>query len=92
MPESGTYGSVRGALSNGRPYRDRVGVVLPTCCGEVERSDQRSAAPVNKLTVPCPDVRRHGHVTLAGAASTAFSRPDLNKLTVPVHGLLRKEA
>jgi hypothetical protein len=22
MPESGTYGSVRGALSNGRPYRD----------------------------------------------------------------------
>jgi hypothetical protein len=23
MPESGTYGSVRGALSNGRPYRDR---------------------------------------------------------------------
>ena len=24
MPESGTYGSVRGALSNGRPYRDRL--------------------------------------------------------------------
>jgi hypothetical protein len=23
MPESGTYGSVRGALSNERPYRDR---------------------------------------------------------------------
>jgi hypothetical protein len=23
MPESGTYGSVRGALSNGRPYRVR---------------------------------------------------------------------
>jgi hypothetical protein len=22
MPESGTYGSVRGALSNERPYRD----------------------------------------------------------------------
>jgi len=23
MPESGTYGSVRGAPSNGRPYRDQ---------------------------------------------------------------------
>jgi len=23
MPELGTYGSVRGAPSNGRPYRDR---------------------------------------------------------------------
>ena len=28
MPESGTYGSVRGALSNGRPYRDREGALL----------------------------------------------------------------
>lgn len=27
MPESGTYGSVRGALSNGRPYRD-LGALL----------------------------------------------------------------
>lgn len=26
----------------------------------------------------CLDVRCHGHVTLAGAASTAFSRPGLN--------------
>src|ERR1700692_4600088 len=26
MPELGTYGSVRGALSNGRPYRDRCSV------------------------------------------------------------------
>jgi hypothetical protein len=25
MPESGTYGSVRGALSNERPYRDNGG-------------------------------------------------------------------
>ena len=24
MPESGTYGSVRGALSNERPYRDHL--------------------------------------------------------------------
>ena len=24
MPESGTYGSVRGAPSNGRPYRDQA--------------------------------------------------------------------
>jgi hypothetical protein len=24
MPESGTYGSVRGALSNERPYRDKI--------------------------------------------------------------------
>ena len=24
MPESGTYGSVRGASSNGRPYRDQA--------------------------------------------------------------------
>ena len=24
MPESGTYGSVRGALSNERPYRDKA--------------------------------------------------------------------
>jgi hypothetical protein len=26
MPESGTYGSVRGALSNERPYRDKIPV------------------------------------------------------------------
>jgi hypothetical protein len=26
MPESGTYGSVRGVPSNGRPYRDRSGL------------------------------------------------------------------
>lgn len=26
MPELGTYGSVRGALSNGRPYRDPFSV------------------------------------------------------------------
>jgi len=26
MPESGTYGSVRGALSNERPYRDKKGL------------------------------------------------------------------
>jgi hypothetical protein len=30
MPESGTYGSVRGALSNGRPYRDRGVAALLT--------------------------------------------------------------
>jgi hypothetical protein len=29
MPESGTYGSVRGALSNGRPYRDPRKVGMP---------------------------------------------------------------
>ena len=28
MPELGTYGSVRGALSNGRPYRDKAVLVL----------------------------------------------------------------
>ena len=27
MRESRTYGSVRGALSNGRPYRDRASAV-----------------------------------------------------------------
>jgi hypothetical protein len=29
MPELGTYGSVRGALSNERPYRDSG---APVCC------------------------------------------------------------
>ncbi len=29
MPESGTYGSVRGAPSNGRPYRDRCACGAP---------------------------------------------------------------
>ena len=32
MPESGPYGSVRGALSNERPYRDKL---LP--CSEPEQ-------------------------------------------------------
>ena len=31
MPESGTYGSVRGALSNGRPYRDGA-IAIPINC------------------------------------------------------------
>ena len=26
MPESGSHGSVRGVLSNGRPYRDHLGI------------------------------------------------------------------
>jgi hypothetical protein len=29
MPELGTYGSVRGAPSNGRPYRDRCACGAP---------------------------------------------------------------
>ncbi len=32
MPESGTYGSVRGAPSNGRPYRDRCAYGAPATC------------------------------------------------------------
>lgn len=31
----------------------------------------------------CPDVRHRGQVTLADVPSKAFSRPGLNKLTVP---------
>jgi hypothetical protein len=30
MPESGTFGSVRGALGNGRPYRDTFSDTLYT--------------------------------------------------------------
>jgi hypothetical protein len=33
MPESGTSGSVRGASSNGRPYRDRTGPFKPISAG-----------------------------------------------------------
>ena len=39
MPESGTYGSVRGALSNERPYRDPATTRLSTCgCGRRPKS------------------------------------------------------
>jgi hypothetical protein len=40
MPESGTYGSVRGALSNERPYRDR------------RRTVTRSRNEISTLTHP----------------------------------------
>jgi hypothetical protein len=41
MPELGTYGSVRGAAGNSRPYRDRLhDGACPTCCGQA--SERRS--------------------------------------------------
>ena len=34
MPELGTYGSVRGALSNERPYRDQMGIPFTDLRGD----------------------------------------------------------
>ena len=46
MPESGTYGSVRGALSNGRPYRDRCACGAPAATVD--------NAPLRGLRCPPP--------------------------------------
>ena len=47
MRESRTYGSVRGALSNGRPYRDR---------SAIRESSRRACQAVPDFAV-CPEGR-----------------------------------
>src|SRR5438094_10411937 len=65
MRESRTYGSVRGALSNERPYRDR-------CArndeenGQLVRSDREAVArcmATNSAAWNCGSGVRHGDIT-----------------------------
>ena len=53
MPESGTYGSERGAPSNGRPYRDRC------ACGAPAASVDN--APLRSCVAHRRNLRPHAH-------------------------------
>ncbi len=50
MPESGTYGSVRGAPSNGRPYRDQ----FELRSNRLACHGQRFALPTARASVHLP--------------------------------------
>jgi len=67
MPESGTYGSVRGALSNGRPYRDKGGPDVPIDPRrQIRRAHQKRCGGHGG---PCAVLTRH--------ASAAFAHPTM---------------
>ena len=57
MPEWGTYGSVRGAPSNGRSYRDQFGLRpnRPACRG------QRFALPTEQASAHFSTALHHDH-------------------------------
>ncbi len=63
MPELGTYGSVRGALSNERPYRDKKGLCAdvgsdgpgPNCETKPIAAARRSGGCVRSRNFGFPD-------------------------------------
>ena len=65
MPESGTYGSVRGAPSNGRPYRDQFEL----------RSNRRKRGLEALLTVgPRGDYSKSLSPLLTSSMNTSFDQ------------------
>jgi hypothetical protein len=61
MPESGPYGSVRGALSNERPYRDKFLLCSgpeQSACGRPERAPPHPARNQLPLDVDKQDEGR----------------------------------
>lgn len=75
MPESGTYGSLRRASSNGRPYRNprpipavRFAPKRPLVCGDSASSCWRSMSKISTPCIPCllavraALVRANGHI------------------------------
>jgi hypothetical protein len=57
MPESGPYGSVRGALSNERPYRD------PETSAKLPVFDEKRAALLRKAGYSDKQIRLKSHAT-----------------------------
>ena len=69
MPESGSLGSVRGALSNGRPYREQTHEPRPMGTEKAVPSVARDVAWVYGVTVTVyliPQAAAGGRVSRAG--------------------------
>ena len=98
MQESCTYGSVRGAPSNGRPYRNRDTTNLsmsplvgspPTEKSERKRTDTRSAGPFPRGTDGSNPVPSSSEST---ANPTSSGADDPECFSLKGHGIARPPA
>ena len=75
MRESRTYGSVRGALSNERPYRDRARAVPTISLANEMVGTRRFAHPTASLDASSPrEERGEGEEAVGSRTPAAWSR------------------